>query len=75
MCLQSHRDCCSAEPAHDPCHYGPVPPVDTSAVAVLGNVDIQSSSSLSYPLPLFPADVPEIFAYSLIQSHFHSHGL
>lgn len=60
--------CCSAEPARDSCHYGPVPPIDTSAVGALGDVDIQSSSSVSYPLPLIPADVLEIFAYSLILS-------
>ena len=67
--LLSHRDCCSAEPAYDSCHYGPVPPVDTSAVGVLGNVGIQSASSILCPLPLIPVDVLEIFAYSLIQSH------
>lgn len=31
-------------------------------------MDIQSSSSVSYPLPLIPDDVLEIFAYSLILS-------
>lgn len=68
VCLQNHRDCCSAEPAYDSCSYGPVPPIDTNAVGVFGSMDIQSSSSVSYPLPLIPDDVLEIFAYSLILS-------
>lgn len=41
---------CSAEPAYDPGQYRPVPYVDTSCVAVLGNVDTQSAGSVSCTL-------------------------
>lgn len=65
VCLQSHRACCSAEPACESCHYGPVSPIGTCAVGVLRNVDIQSSSSVPHPLLFILADFLEIFAYCL----------
>lgn len=73
--LQSHRACGSAEPACESRCYGCILPIGAYAVGVLRNVDIQSSSSVPHPLLFILADFLEIFAYSLIQSCFHSPGL